>query len=274
VDSEPAAVLERGVLAVPEETWRLAVRRAGVIARLAAMGTVGLDGADAAAELGVSRWLVYVLLGRWRAREGVVSDLIPGKSSGGRRREQLPDEVEAVIRGVLRCRYLTRQKRSVAAACREIGRVCRSRPLSLPAIGSSRTSAYTWAFSMAGIKIELDLVLFSAGRYGGELIYIDLGPPPLTAVTAFAEAAVAKAREGITAQIPNSVSVASTPVRTADTADGKVGYRILGAGPPLVLIMGYSGTMEVWDRRFVDALAQHHRVVILDNAGIGQTVKI
>ena len=82
MDSEPAAVLERGVLAVPEETWRLAVRRAEVIARLAAMGIVGLDDADAAAaELGVSRRLVYVLLGRWRVGEGVVSDLIPGKSS-------------------------------------------------------------------------------------------------------------------------------------------------------------------------------------------------
>ena len=56
--SEPAAVLER-VLAVPEETWRLAVCRAEVIARLAAMGTVRLDDADAAAaELGVSRRLV------------------------------------------------------------------------------------------------------------------------------------------------------------------------------------------------------------------------
>ena len=112
--SEPAAVLER-VLAVPEETWRLAVCRAEVIARLAAMGTVGLDDADAAAaELGVSRRLVYVLLGRWRVGEGVVSDLIPGKSSGGRGRERLPDEVEAVIGDVVRRRYLTRQKRSVA----------------------------------------------------------------------------------------------------------------------------------------------------------------
>lgn len=58
------------------------------------------------------------------------------------------------------------------------------RPLSLPAIGSSSTSAYAWAFSMSGIKIEFDVVLFTAARYGGELIYIDLGPPPLTAVTA------------------------------------------------------------------------------------------
>ncbi|MGO9792123.1 MAG: alpha/beta fold hydrolase [Solirubrobacteraceae bacterium] len=145
------------------------------------------------------------------------------------------------------------------------------RPLSLPAIGSSSTSAYAWAFSMSGIKIEFDIVLFTAGRYGGELIYIDLGPPPLTAVTAFAKAAVAKARDGSTTRISGSVSVASAPVLTADTADGKVAYRILGAGPPLVLIMGYSGTMEVWDRRFVDALAQRYRVVIFDNAGIGRT---
>ena len=29
--------------------------------------------------------------------------------------------------------------------------------------------------------------------------------------------------------------------------------------------------MEGWDRRFADALAQHHRVVIFDNAGVGQT---
>jgi pimeloyl-ACP methyl ester carboxylesterase len=90
-------------------------------------------------------------------------------------------------------------------------------------------------------------------------------------VTAFAKAAVAKARDGSTARIPDSVSVASAPVRTADTTDGKVAYRTLGAGPPLVLIMGYSGTMEVWDRRFVDALAQRYRVVIFDNAGIGLT---
>jgi pimeloyl-ACP methyl ester carboxylesterase len=145
------------------------------------------------------------------------------------------------------------------------------RPLSLPPIGSTSTSAYAWAFSESGIKIGFDVVLFTAGRYGGELFYIDLGPPQVTAVTAFAKAAVAKARDGSTARIPDSVSVASAPVRTADTTDGKVAYRTLGAGPPLVLIMGYSGTMEVWDRRFVDALAQRYRVVIFDNAGIGLT---
>ena len=66
-------------------------------------------------------------------------------------------------------------------------------------------------------------------------------------------------------------SVVSAPVRIAPTKLGAVGYRVVGSGPPLVMVMGYSGTMEVWDPRFADALAQHHRVVIFDNAGVGQT---
>jgi pimeloyl-ACP methyl ester carboxylesterase len=66
-------------------------------------------------------------------------------------------------------------------------------------------------------------------------------------------------------------SVTSSPVRIAHTTLGSVGYRVVGSGPPLVMIMGYAGTMEVWDPRFVDALARHYRVVIFDNAGIGQT---
>ncbi len=137
MDEQLACVAERGLLSVSDEVWELAVRRAEVIGRLAAMDAVGLAAADAAAaELGVSRRLVYVLLDRWREGEGVVSDLIPGKSSGGRGRQQLPDEVEGVIRDVVRLRYLTRQKRSVTAVHREIARVCRSRGLPVPSRGS------------------------------------------------------------------------------------------------------------------------------------------
>jgi len=57
-------------------------------------------------------------------------------------------------------------------------------------------------------------------------------------------------------------SVVSAPVRIARTTAGPVGYRMVGSGPTLVLVMGYAGTMEVWDPRFVDALARHCRVVI------------
>ena len=63
----------------------------------------------------------------------------------------------------------------------------------------------------------------------------------------------------------------SAPVRVAHTRLGAVGYRVVGSGPPLVLIMGYGGTMEVWDPRLVHALARHNRVVMFDNAGVGRT---
>jgi pimeloyl-ACP methyl ester carboxylesterase len=66
-------------------------------------------------------------------------------------------------------------------------------------------------------------------------------------------------------------SVVSSPVRVAHTSLGTVGYRIVGSGPPLVMIAGYPTTMEEWDPALVDALAAHYRVVIFDNAGIGDT---
>lgn len=134
---EPGVVCERGLLSVSDEVWAQTVRRAEVIGRLAEDAVVRHEAAAAAAaELGVSRRQVYVLLGRWRAGEGVVTDLLPRRSSGGRGRDQLPGEVEAVIREVLRTRYLTRQRRTVAAVHREVKRVCLGRGLPVPSRGT------------------------------------------------------------------------------------------------------------------------------------------
>ncbi|MTE16919.1 Mu transposase C-terminal domain-containing protein [Nocardia aurantiaca] len=117
---------ERGVLTADETRWKIAVRRAQVIGPLAASDKVSLAAADrAAAELGVTQRQVYAMVARWRAGEGVASDLLPRRSSGGRGGARLPEEVEAIVRRVLRTRYLSRQKRSVAVICREIGRECR-----------------------------------------------------------------------------------------------------------------------------------------------------
>ena len=95
----------------------------------------------------------------------------------------------------------------------------------------------------------------------------------LSLVTALLSVAVAACGSSpATPSSPASASsVVSAPVQLAHTTAGLVGYRIVGSGPPLVLVMGYAGTMEVWDPRFVDALAKHYRVVIFDNAGVGQT---
>ena len=130
-------VVERGLLSVPDEVWAVAVRRAEVIGPLAAAGVVGAAAADAAAEeLGLSRRQVYTLLGRWRAGEGVVSDLVPGASSGGRGGRRLPEAVEAVIQEVLGRSYLSRQRRSIASVHREVARVCRLRGLAVPSRGA------------------------------------------------------------------------------------------------------------------------------------------
>ena len=142
--------------------------------------------------------------------------------------------------------------------------------VAFPPVGRS-SSAYAWTFTLAGIRIGFDLMLFQTGHYAGYLSYADLGQPPTATVEAFARAAVAKAQHGFTAPVPDSVSIASAPVHTAHTRLGSVAYRAIGSGPPLLLITGYGGTMEDWPPRFVDALAQHHHVVTLDNAGVGKT---
>ena len=60
------------------------------------------------------------------------------------------------------------------------------------------------------------------------------------------------------------------PVRVLNL-DWSVGYRVVGSGTPLLLITGFSGTMDDWSPAFVDALASRHRVVVFDNAGVGVT---
>jgi pimeloyl-ACP methyl ester carboxylesterase len=144
------------------------------------------------------------------------------------------------------------------------------RRLALPRLGRT-SSAYSWAFALAGIRIGFDLVVFQTSRYDGYLSYANLGQPATATVAAFARAAVAKAQTGATAPVADSVSIASAPVRTVHTRLGTVGYRAIGTGPPLLLITGYGGTIDSWDPQSVDALAHHHQVITLDNAGIGKS---
>jgi len=57
----------------------------------------------------------------------------------------------------------------------------------------------------------------------------------------------------------------------AHVADIDVAYSVFGTGYPLVLIMGYSGTMDLWQPRVLAALARRYRVIIFDNRGMGET---
>lgn len=68
-----------------------------------------------------------------------------------------------------------------------------------------------------------------------------------------------------------SAGITTVPVAVAHTSDGQVGYRQIGTGSPLLLIMGLGGSIDAWQPSFVNALANHFRVIMFDNAGIGRT---
>ena len=53
--------------------------------------------------------------------------------------------------------------------------------------------------------------------------------------------------------------------------DIEVAYRIFGEGDPLLLIMGYSGTMDLWAPEVLKELASKYQVIIFDNRGMGKT---
>jgi pimeloyl-ACP methyl ester carboxylesterase len=67
------------------------------------------------------------------------------------------------------------------------------------------------------------------------------------------------------------IEVINAPTKIAHTSAGPVGYREVGSGSPLLLIMGLGGSMDAWQPAFVATLAAQHEVVAFDNAGVGQT---
>ena len=71
--------------------------------------------------------------------------------------------------------------------------------------------------------------------------------------------------------------VRQAPVQHVKLGDLDVGYRTIGpfgaaaGSTPLLMIMGSSGTMDLWSPQFVEALAQGREVIVFDNRGMGET---
>lgn len=53
--------------------------------------------------------------------------------------------------------------------------------------------------------------------------------------------------------------------------DIDMNYRIYGDGYPLLLIMGYGATMNLWEERLLRSLSKKYKVIIFDNRGMGET---
>lgn len=61
------------------------------------------------------------------------------------------------------------------------------------------------------------------------------------------------------------------PTKKIVVGDIEIGYRIFGNGTPLLLIPGFSMTMDMWDQSMLKKLSANHTVILFDNRGIGTT---
>lgn len=87
----------------------------------------------------------------------------------------------------------------------------------------------------------------------------------------WASPATADTRRASASARAEATSIRLAPIRTVRAGDGWLGYRSVGRGRPLVLIMGLGGTMDAWAPSVVDSIARHRRVITFDNLGIRRT---
>ncbi len=51
----------------------------------------------------------------------------------------------------------------------------------------------------------------------------------------------------------------------------EIGYKLMGAGEPLIMLTGLGGTMESWPQEVLEAFAKKHQLILMDNRGMGHT---
>jgi pimeloyl-ACP methyl ester carboxylesterase len=81
-------------------------------------------------------------------------------------------------------------------------------------------------------------------------------------------------QSGITPSAPpavTAVNITTAAIKTVPVGDITMAYKEVGSGEPLILIMGYAGTMDLWDTRMVSQLARQYRVIVFDNRGMGHS---
>ena len=74
-----------------------------------------------------------------------------------------------------------------------------------------------------------------------------------------------------TSYASSSSLVNSVAAKKVKVGDIDVSYKMFGKGQPLLLILGFSQTMDMWDPIVLDKLSSNHTIIIFDNRGIGNT---
>jgi pimeloyl-ACP methyl ester carboxylesterase len=90
-------------------------------------------------------------------------------------------------------------------------------------------------------------------------------------ISAFAQTNETRQDNSNNTNATNINQINQTLTKKIRVGDIDVGYKMFGKGDPLFLVMGFKGTMDLWDQRFLQNLASQFRVVIFDNRGMGKT---
>jgi pimeloyl-ACP methyl ester carboxylesterase len=69
----------------------------------------------------------------------------------------------------------------------------------------------------------------------------------------------------------NTPNIQDIPTKKVHVDDIDIAYKTFGNGDPILLINGYSFTMDSWDSTLLETLASNHTVIVFDNRGIGNT---
>lgn len=67
----------------------------------------------------------------------------------------------------------------------------------------------------------------------------------------------------------DATPVEHNKVNYADVGNSRIAYKIYGEGFPLVLCMGYSGTMDMWATGVINRLSQKFKLILFDYPGMG-----
>ena len=65
--------------------------------------------------------------------------------------------------------------------------------------------------------------------------------------------------------------VSKLKLQKARVDDIEIAYKTFGRGRPLLLIMGFGSTMDMWDPKVLTKLAGHYQVTIFNNRGMGSS---
>jgi len=73
--------------------------------------------------------------------------------------------------------------------------------------------------------------------------------------------------------VGETVNIDDNGIPTYQVQNGeiKTGYKILGSGRPLLILMGLGGTIEDWPKVFIDMLSEEYQVILMDNRGMGSS---